>query len=646
MKKVFEKRRYQERCVEAFKDWSKDPNDKLATVLLPTGTGKTLVISQCYEWMYNQEGSANLKLLWGAHRKELVEQAFETLKNLIPNKIIEIEMGDNRASSNADIIVGSVQSFARNRKNMIGFKPNHIVVDEWHHFHENNTQYNGLLEKYPDAKVIGATATAYRFTGGKLPLGRKLIEMDIGTAIRHNYLVPIKPEILKTDISLANVHKQNGDFNITELSKTINVDKRNQLIVDRIIKAVKEEGRKGIVFAADVHHSHTLYELLKDHVRAAEVYGTTDDDERSSIIEKVRAGEIDIVLNYGLFLEGFDAPILDMVCIARPTMSLGLYLQMVGRVLRLFTGKTNALLIDVFDKVKITQGRITYPDMVAAGDIDGSEKRTDAILKEPIADMLKNFPVMMRVGEEHRLTIDNETWFAPAWILAENQWVISWTKSEERIIIENEYELSILKYPPNMWNLRKNHMQVHHRLFGAGVAFDIDTFGKMMINFEDGIGLKSIEFGEISKREIKYEKKKLDKPIRRVFFICMKNNGGRLISLLQQDKNSYKVVEDIRGDKTTIDEFMIATANDDDMIQIVKVDAKWREKQASDKQKDWVKKLIVQKKTADDIDFSSFSAGDASSIIDQVSWHGAINNLFGTIDQKELIGYSTLSDDV
>jgi len=646
MAKIYEKRRYQERAVEAFKDWSAIPVEKerLATVLLPTGTGKTFVVSQFFEWLY--ANGSNEKLLWGAHRRELIYQAYETLKLLIPNKKIEIEMGDLRASADADIVVGSVQTFARNRKNIVGFDPKYIVVDEWHHFHEDNTQYNGLLEKFPNAKVIGPTATPYRWIGGDLPLGRKLIEMDIGTAIRHNYLVPITAEVLKTNVSLADVHKKNGDFNITELSKTVNTDERNLLIVDRIVKAIKEESRKGIIFAADVHHAHTLYELLKDKVVAAEIYGTTDDDERAKTIEKVRNGEIDILLNFGIATEGFDSPCLNMVCVARPTMSLGLYTQMVGRVLRLFAGKIDALVIDVFDKIKITQSRITYAHLAKFGGIiDDGSKRIDAILKEPIANALKNFPIMMRLEDQDRLTIDNETWFTPSWIVGENQWVISWTKSEERILIEKEYELKPLLYVPNEWNLRKNHMQVHHRFFGAGEAYDIHG-AFMKINFEDGIGIKSIDFTEISKREPKYEKKKLDKPIKRVFYICIKKNGGRLISMLQENKNDYKIIEDIRGDKTTINEFISATATDDDMMQIVKTEAKWREKPASAKQREYVGRLIQQKKTTDDIDLNNFSAGDASVVIDQAMWHGAINNLFGAINQKELIGYNSMYDDV
>jgi ATP-dependent helicase IRC3 len=637
-------RRYQERALESFKDWSQD-KESLATIILPTGVGKTFAATLCFDWLYKT--TSNVKLLWAAHREELIDQAARDLSR-IDNVKIEIEMADNVASSNADVIVGSVQTLHKNRKNIKGFTPTHIVVDEWHHYSDKNVQYKGLLEKYPDAKVLGLTATPYRFTGGDLPLGRKLIEMDTGTAVRHNYLVTPVPDVIKTNVSLANVRKRLGDFAINELSAAVNVKERNVLIAKRIIKAVKEEKRQGILFGVDVAHAHQIYELVKDEVRAAEVYGETDKEERRYLMEKVRGGEVDVLCNNLVCTEGFDVPHLSFVCIARPTASLGLYTQMAGRGLRLFENKKDCIIIDVFDKIKTTQSRVTYSDLAKAGDIDGSNKRIGAILKEPVADELKNFPIMLTMNDDERLSVDNDTWFAPAWLLSENQWVISWTKSEERIKVDGEFDYTPLSFMPNHFFLQKNMLQVKHRFFGTGLATGSDSINMVTVNF-DGLGIKQVPFSELMKQDQKYEKRKLDTPIRRVMYICLTNSAkgahGRLISLLQY-KNTYKVVDDIKGDKSTIDEFVRASATQDDMLQIIRSDAKWRDRSISDKQKSLINKFIQTNKVKDDVDINNMTAGDASNIIDQISWRPAINLLFCTDEQHKLIGYNSLMDDV
>jgi superfamily II DNA or RNA helicase len=631
-------RNYQIKAVESFKEWT-DSEDPLATIILPTGTGKTYVMSSCFEWLYSQQKNKP-KLLWAAHRKELIDQGYEELKK-IPNVNVEIEMKDSRATLNADIVVGTVQTLHRDRKNLKGWAPDYIVIDEWHHFHEDNTQYQGLRDRFPNAKVLGATATPFRFTGGDLPLGRKLVEMDIGTAVRSGYLVPPIPDTIKTNVSLAGVKRRAGDFAINELSVAVNTDERNKLIAKRILRAVKEEKRQGILFGVDVAHAHAMYELLKNEVRAVEIFGTTPDEERIDIINRIKAGEVDVVCNNLVLLEGFDATSLSFICMARPTSSLGLYTQAVGRGLRLHEGKKDCLVIDVWDKVKVTQSRITYSDLARAGDIDGSNKRISSILKEPIADELKNFPVIMRLEDNERLQIDAETWFAPAWSLADNQWVITWTKSEERIKTD-KFDYVPLSFAPNPWAIKKSPMSVKHRFFGVGSVMDSDTnSGKVLVSFIDG--MKELPYSELSKQEIKYEKNKLTVPIRRVLYLCLHENNGRLISLLQQ-KNKYKVIDDIRGDKTTLDEFVRATAEQDDIVQIVKNDAKWRLRNISDKQKNLIESFISRNKIGDDIDLNSITAGDASNIIDQVSWHNAINILFSAEKQEELIGHNKLME--
>lgn len=643
--KKYTPRRYQERAVDNFSSWMTSA-EKLGTIILPTGTGKTATTIMAINKFIKEQP---LKILWAAHREELINQAKNEFLNIIPDANIEIEMAEQRASNKADIIVGSVQTLYRNRKNIQGFNPDLVVVDEWHHYDDDNKTYNGLMERYTNAKFLGLTATPYRASGNILPLGHKLIEMDIGVAVAHNYLVPPKPEILKTNVSLANVRTRAGDFAIDDLSAAVNVSDRNQLIAKRIIELVKEEKRQGILFGVDVAHSKAMADILKKEVRVAEIYGETDKEERRDLMKRVYGGEIDVVTNNLVLTEGTDLPHMSFICVARPTKSKGLAIQMIGRGLRLYEGKNDCVIVDVFDKVKTTQKRITFSDIAAATDIDGSQRRISAILTEKLPDKLKNFPIFLTDSLGH-WTVDNESWSIPSWILAPNHWVITWTKRETREET-NSYEYISFNHTPSKYSLEKNPIQIGHSTLGDGLMISINddlVFPKATVIFGD----KKIDipFCELTKKSKSFERKKLDNPIKRAFYICIdsENNKGRLISLTQENERSdlFKIDGDFVGDKTTLDEMIKVAAEQDDMFALLRSSAKWRSKEISLKQKELIKKYISWGKIADDLDLNTMTGGDASAILDQINWGDLIIKLFGTNDRKKLKGYFSMLDDV
>lgn len=645
MKKL---RRYQEKIVKNYLQWINSNDDEnLATIILPTGVGKTL--SACSGiTLHLSQISHQFKILWVAHREELIDQAAEQLKELLPHLNIQIEMGKRRATADADIIVGSVQTIHRYRKNIHGFTPDLIVIDEWHHFSEANKTYNGIKERFPKAKMLGLTATPYRFSGGDLPLGHVLFEMDIGTAVHHNYLVPPLVDTIKTNISLANVHTKAGDFNITELSETVNVKERNEQIVKKTLELIKQ-GRQGILFAVDVDHSKTLCDLLKNKVRAAEIYGETDKDERREIIAKAKNGEKDVLCNYATLNEGLDIPHLSFAVMARPTKSLGFYIQCIGRVLRLFEGKKDAIIVDLFDKVKVTQKRITFSDMAAAGDLDGASKRTDAIMKEPIADKIKNFPVVTKLNDGERWTVDDTTWFAPAWQLADNQWAIIWNKTTDLIESKTEYNYVPFKYSPSNAEIKNNNIYVKHPEFGDGklleISEEVSLQKDVTVQFDNET--KTVPLYLVLKREPLLEKVKLDVPVRRLIYLCTSLNGknGRVVGMKYKNYE-FSVTHDFKGDMTTLDEIVKTIAKEDEVTNLVRCSAKWRKKIASEKQAKFVHSLIKQGKLEDDIDLNNLTSGEASVLIDQCHWHGIINSFLGASETKDLIGYNNMFMDV
>jgi len=664
MTKKYEKRRYQERTVEAFKQWF--PSDeKLATIILPTGAGKSFVTALCLSNVPDK------KILWVAHREELISQAQDTLEEVIENRIIDREMAEYKASYQADIIVGSVQTLARKRKHLDKFIPDIIVVDEYHHRSEKNVTYQGLLERFPEAKVVGLTATPWRFSGDPLPLGEVLFDMDIGTAVAHGYLVPPKPEVLKSNTSLANVKTRMGDFAIKDLSNAVNNEKRNLLIAKKVLEYIKDDKRQGILFGVDVAHAHTMYELLKNDCRAIEIYGDTDKDERRYNMEKLRNGDVDILINNLCGTEGFDVPHLSFAAIARPTRSLGLYIQMAGRVLRTSPNKTDAIILDIFDKIKVKQSRATFVDMAAEGDLYGERKRATSLLDAELdvkkvskgsrpgkddgkyAKTLEHFPVFMLKNENDRWTADDDFLPVTSWAIATDQRIVTWTEEEfdQDLLTKEKYSAFLRKPTPSQ--CRERTIIVKHDRFGKGTIID------------DGIGIEvRVEFpatgwrperrlyipihdlkqhGIVKEINPNPKKRKVDK----LFYFCFPSGAaqGRVIEMT---RDKWELIVD-SDQKMTLDEakfFIVKKAKDAGVLPLVRSDAYWKKATASDKQKDLLKNWIKGGKVGFDLDTSDVSKGEASAVIDQLKWQTLINRKFGTKSKEKLLGYDRSAEDV
>jgi superfamily II DNA or RNA helicase len=664
---TFEKRRYQERIVENFEKWI-ETDGKLATIILPVGTGKTITTSFCLEKVVNK------KILWVAHRRELIDQAYDSLKTVITwTDKIEKEIGEEKANPKSDIIVGSVQTISRNRKHFKGFIPDIIIIDEYHHQSKDNKTYQYLVKTWPNAKIIGLTATPWRFSGDDLPLGNVLLEMDIGTAISHGYLVPLKPEILKSNISLANVKTQMGDFAISELSKTINVEERNKLIISKIVDLVKS-GRKGIVFAADVAHSKELCFLAsKKGISTAEIYGDTPNEKRDQLVKLIRNGQIDCTFNNCCFLEGTDIPIWSFAIMARPTRSLGLYIQAIGRSARKFPGKTDAIIVDVYDKLKMKQSRITFNDMANHGDMFGERKRANNILtallptwkdiqgsgpaKNPstdhIADKLINFPVFMVHQDQDRWTTDDDFFPITSWVVSNDQRLITWTEEHliDKLIDKTTWKEMTVK--PTLAAIKQIPIHVMHDSYGEGKIVDIGLGTEVKVEFTSGgwmAGQK--EFVPISSLKIKHtfqelstqqDKKKID----RVFYLCFPAavDKGRMVEMTKSG-GDLVVIKDERLTKAEAKNYIVESAKKVGILALVRGDAKWKKILASESQKKFIENLMFAGKIKFDLDIDNITKGEASAIIEQTKWQKIIIEKFGAKSKDKLLGYDSSVEDV
>lgn len=304
---------------------------------LPTAGGKTVVVSDIAQ-QFTQRGE---KVLFLAHREELLLQAKEKLEAITgcPSGLIK---AGYRAKPEHPIQIASVQSLFRRQH---WFEAGLVVVDEAHH--SCAATYVSILGRYPNAYILGVTATPARSDGqgfknqyDALVLGRSVREL-----IEAGYLCGFKSFAAKNRIKAAGVKVTAGDYNQRELAKLVNTT----LMLGDIVGSWKRHalGRRTVVFCVDVAHSKAVASAYWQAGYVSEhIDGETPDAERQAILNRFRTGETLILTNCGLISEGVDVPGIQAVQCLRPTRSLVLYLQMLGRGLRPSIDKDYLVILD------------------------------------------------------------------------------------------------------------------------------------------------------------------------------------------------------------------------------------------------------------------------------------------------------------
>lgn len=333
-----ELRPYQREAKEAiFGKWDQGHNKTL--LVLPTGTGKTIVFSAVAEQCVRQ-GSRVLIL---AHRGELLDQAQDKLLRSTGLRCAVEKAEESSLNSWYRITVGSVQTLMR-EKRLAQFAPDHfghIIIDEAHHCLSDS--YQRVLEHFSAAKVLGVTATPDR--GDMRNLGQYFeslaYEYTLPKAIRDGYLCPIRAQTIPLKLDLSGVGVQSGDFKAGDLGTAL--DPYLDQIADEMVNYCK--GRKTVVFLPLVKTSQKFRDILNRRgFRAAEVNGESQD--RAEVLRDFDAGRYDVLCNSMLLTEGWDCPSVDCIVVLRPTKVRSLYSQMVGRGTRLCPGKDHLLLLD------------------------------------------------------------------------------------------------------------------------------------------------------------------------------------------------------------------------------------------------------------------------------------------------------------
>jgi superfamily II DNA or RNA helicase len=301
---------------------------------MPTGTGKTVLFSEIVSMGFRKKK----KILIVVHRKELVDQITNKLNSL--NIDLGLIIAGKKADYSKIIQVASIQTLSRRDHP----EANLIIIDECHHSKADT--YQKLWEIYPTAKFLGVTATPVRLSGdGFDDLFDELIESPpVSFFIQNKFLVPIK-QLVGTHSDLSGVKKRQGDY-VTSMLSNIMLD--NGIMANLVESYQKHAtGKSTIIFAVDIEHSKSVAKrFIEAGISAAHIDSQTPKDERASILDQFKSKKITVVSNVEIITEGFDFPECEAVQLARPTKSLALYLQMVGRVMRPANGKTEGIVLD------------------------------------------------------------------------------------------------------------------------------------------------------------------------------------------------------------------------------------------------------------------------------------------------------------
>lgn len=360
MVEQFQDRPYQDDMIDKTREALK--TNRSVLLVSPTGSGKTRIASK----MIHGAMKKGMTALFTVHRQELMDQSIEAFdKEGIEHGCIAAGYNFNPAMS---VQIASIDTLRR-RLEKFPFQPNLIVVDEC--AHSCSPTWEAVLNHFPRSRIVGLTATPERLDGKGL---KKIYSAMVqGPSVRwlidNSYLSDY--EVFEPGVpDVSDLATRAGDFAIDQTESLMDTPS----ITGDAIREYKKhcDQKRAVAFCVSVKHSEHVAEQFRDAgVSSIHVDGNTPRAQRKAAVNAFRSGEIKVLTSVDIFGEGFDLPAMETAILLRPTQSLALYIQQVGRVLRKFPGKERALILDHAGNVR----RHYLPDEPRKWSLEGREKK-------------------------------------------------------------------------------------------------------------------------------------------------------------------------------------------------------------------------------------------------------------------------------
>ena len=344
-------RYYQTAALEKTWEWMQ-VNDGNPLIVLPTGTGKALIAAKLAQevvaWRSNCLVLAHVRELVGQNYLELLEQWPDAPAGIYSAGLKKKDVGK-------PITIASIQSIWK--KAALLRKIELIIVDECHLIpRSSETMYGSFLAAMklinPDVKIIGLTATPFRMDSGRLDQGEDRIfhgisyEYSIRQAIDDGFLCPPMSKDTTMHLSTAGVGSRGGEFIPGELMRAVDTGDNNEKAVDEIVR-LGDDRRAWLVFCSGTDHSLHIRDLMRGRGITAEALSAdTESNERARIISEFKRGNTRCLISMNLLMTGFNVPMVDLIAMLRPTKSVVVYIQTVGRGTRIYPGNKIVLVLD------------------------------------------------------------------------------------------------------------------------------------------------------------------------------------------------------------------------------------------------------------------------------------------------------------
>lgn len=313
-------------------------------------TGKSLLQAAFIQSVLQEHD--HVRVICVTHSKELVKQNYDEMLSIWPDCPAGIWSAGLRRKENKQIIFAGIQSIYSSSEK-IG-AADIIIVDECHRLSKKsgamyNTFFDSMVELNASTQIMGMTATPYRMDLGNIVpdiLDGFCYEYPIWQAIKDGYLCNVISAPVKTKLTTEGVHLLGGEFKPSELEAAVNVDSKTRAAVAEIIEFGADR-KSWLVFASGNSHAKAITDvLIQSGVNAACVTHETPQEERDALIAAHKSGELKCLVNNMILTTGYNNPMVDMIACLRPTKSESLWVQIVGRGMRLFNEKPNCLLLD------------------------------------------------------------------------------------------------------------------------------------------------------------------------------------------------------------------------------------------------------------------------------------------------------------